>query len=507
MLRLAKFFTLVQNEYIKVLKRLSTKIMLILIILAGIAMPVFAMIVKNINSSYIPDMQEYSIQQFYSKIEYAKSSKGDGWENDVEKYQYLIDKKISFDTWQFEAVEQMYSDEMTLAVSGNPFSGVDLSQYEDVAASMGVNINQIAQSFGMSANPDENVTLSTELAEKIKGMLKDSVESNDYYKFLDAKLECLTALNSSAPAEQLEVLSWEYKYRKENKLVYGENQALDSLIGDISTAKQQVYSYDHMDELPPDVSEADVDAMRDNILVSEYQLENKTYINLATTKAWYYGDFSFWPVFMSTVKLLMVVGILIIVVSGSIVASEFSEGTVKFLLVNPAKRWKIMLSKYFTAVTIGYIMILLLYGVSLIVSLITFGSSYETAAYVSINNGVIESVSPYLHVFKTYMLSGIEVAVMASLAFAISTLVRSSALSIGIGMFTYLIGNTINSIVSLLGFSWAIYLLFANTIIATIAEGASPYFGHTVSFALCILAVHMIVFALTAWDGFVRREI
>ena len=35
---MAKFFRLVKNEYIKTLKKLSTKIMLLLVVLAGIAL-------------------------------------------------------------------------------------------------------------------------------------------------------------------------------------------------------------------------------------------------------------------------------------------------------------------------------------------------------------------------------------------------------------------------------------------------------------------------------------
>ena len=106
------------------------------------------------------------------------------------------------------------------------------------------------------------------------------------------------------------------------------------------------------------------------------------------------------------------------------------------------------------------------------------------------------------------MLSSINVVVMATLAFSISSLVRSASLAIGISLFSLLSGNVIISILKEgLAIDWTRYLLFANIDLAKIASGNSIYTNHSLTFAIGVIAVHLIVFFLIAWDGFTRREI
>jgi len=40
-----------------------------------------------------------------------------------------------------------------------------------------------------------------------------------------------------------------------------------------------------------------------------------------------------------------------------------------------------------------------------------------------------------------------------------------------------------------------------------IINNQTPFLGHTVGFALIVTAVYMVVFLLTAWDAFVRRDV
>lgn len=215
----------------------------------------------------------------------------------------------------------------------------------------------------------------------------------------------------------------------------------------------------------------------------------------------------FWTVFYTSASMISIIGLLIIVVAGSSVASEFSQGTIKFLLINPVKRWKILMAKYFTVISLGYIMLALLYLVMIPAIGVFIGFDGISAPYLYVDNGTVCSISSFLRVAQIYLLNSVSIIIMATLAFAISSLFRSSAFSIGITVFLMLAGNTIVSVLKMFNQDWARYLVFSNTDLASIAEGTPIFAQQSLSFAIIVLIAHMTVFILTAWDGFVKREV
>ena len=84
--------------------------------------------------------------------------------------------------------------------------------------------------------------------------------------------------------------------------------------------------------------------------------------------------------------------LIVVIISGSIVASEFQKGTIRLLVIRPNKRWKILLSKFLTIV-------LLTIGLSLITylaSFITNGILYNFKDYfikdLIINKNIVKSI-------------------------------------------------------------------------------------------------------------------
>ena len=219
------------------------------------------------------------------------------------------------------------------------------------------------------------------------------------------------------------------------------------------------------------------------------------------------GATNFWSAMSMSTSLISLVGLLVIIIAGSCIANEFSQGTIKFLLINPVKRWKILFSKYFTVITFGYIMIALLFVVMIPFAGIFLGFDSISAPYLYISDGNVHEMSPFLHIIKLYLLNSVDVVVMATMAFALSSLFKSSALAIGAGVFCMMGGSTLIQILSMLKQDWARYLLFANTNLASIYEGKSLFPQHSLTFALVVIAVHMVIFLLTAWDGFTKREV
>lgn len=472
---MAKFMRLVENEYIKTLRRVSTIIMLILIILSGIALPVLGVIAEKIILVPSGSLEEF-IENRKQDIEYLKSSKPENWEVSVEQDQFLIDNSIYYDDWRFMLVMDAY----------------------DMKAKI--------------ADFTENKQKLTDAVNK----MIDGLKSNDYYKYAENKIVAneITMKAEGAKTEQIEVANWEYKYRIEHKsgppAAFVEPQ--DDNITKLALVKSQIYDAEHPQPYSQTYTEKEILNLKDDEKIYEYMLEKNIDVNTARLKTWYsigenMPNFDFWTSLFTNVKAVTIVGLMMILIAGGIVANEFSGGTIKFLLINPAKRWKVLMAKYFTAITLGYIMVLILYIVSIIASGVVFGFGKETAAYITVKNGAVSSLNPFIMMLRDYLLAGVGMIVTSTLAFAISSMVRSTALSVGIGLFVYLVGSTINSIISLFGFGWGRYLIFSNMDLVTIMKGESSYFGHSVGLALAVIAVHLFVFLLTAWDGFTKREV
>ena len=152
-------------------------------------------------------------------------------------------------------------------------------------------------------------------------------------------------------------------------------------------------------------------------------------------------------------------------------------------------------------------MLLLTYLLSGLGSMLLFGTDNLGAQYFYVSSGTVKSMPGFVYILRNYMLSSVNILVMSSLAFAISSLVRNTALSVGIGMGAMLGGSLIVTILSAFRLDWARFLIFSNTDLIAISQGNSAFMGQTVGFALCVLGVHLFIFLLTAWDGFVRREV
>lgn len=438
---MAKFFRLVKNEYIKTIKKVSTKIMLILIILAAAGVSVLSFGVKKLSSNDYLFAQEQ--KDFSAEINDLKKMQPEGYEKDIKIYEYLNAQKVKPDSWQ------------AVFALNIPDSIPQEQLYTDV--------------------------------------LDNVIKKNGNWK------KACEILKNNAPANS--GAKWEYEYRLENNIPFGDTWK-DDTITEISDNK------DVLNSLSNEAQSSESKKLDEQVKMNLYRLEHNIDIDVNSTMSNSTdGATNFWSAMSMSTSLISLVGLLVIIIAGSCIANEFSQGTIKFLLINPVKRWKILFSKYFTVITFGYIMIALLFVVMIPFAGIFLGFDSISAPYLYISDGNVHEMSPFLHIIKLYLLNSVDVVVTATMAFALSSLFKSSALAIGTGVFCMMGGSTLIQILSMLKQDWARYLIFANTNLASIYEGKSLFPQHSLTFALVVIAVHMVIFLLTAWDGFTKREV
>lgn len=214
---------------------------------------------------------------------------------------------------------------------------------------------------------------------------------------------------------------------------------------------------------------------------------------------------SFWGYMTSTVNLISVVTMFTIIVAAGIVAGEFTWGTIKLLLIRPASRAKILLSKYMATFIFAVLMLLGLFVFSMGIGALLFGASTLTQPYLFFEAGEVLERNMFSHILMLYSLSSVELLMMVTFAFMISTIFRSSSLAIGLALFLMFTGSQLVHFLS--QYEWVKYILFANTYLVQYIEGTPIVEGMTMTFSLVMLAIYFLIFNVLSWVIFQKRDV
>ena len=441
-----RLYNLIKNEYIKIYKKTSTRIMLVIFLAVCLC---FAPLMKLINHVAI---QQFAIEDPDSynatfidekKREYENIIKNGGEADPLAQYKIELCETIDISSeWQFSAF---------------------------ITA--------------MSSEDKQEIQRMTMLC-----------KANDWRGFCQYKLD-----NSRSAGGK-----WAAQYRLEHDIDFSEeNKKKNNVIDSVSSAM------DGDSDTGMGTSGLTAEEL---VAIGKYQLENEDYVNTSSKGGSLLNidpteKFDFWDVFFKTPYIVTLIGVVMVVVAGASVAGEFSQGTIKFLLINPVKRGKILTAKYISVLSLGILMVIALMVINIPMVGIFFGFDTIGAPYLTLKDGEVIRQSSFIYLFKTYALASVEIIVTTTLSFMISSLLRSTALAIVAGFVVRSIGSTIIAVMAFLKMDWGRYLIFANTDLLSIQNGESSFQEHTVTFALIVVAVHLVVFLLTAWDGFTRRSV
>lgn len=217
-------------------------------------------------------------------------------------------------------------------------------------------------------------------------------------------------------------------------------------------------------------------------------------------------DGTMWSGINGSAQLIVLITLFTVIIAGDSLAGEFSTGTIKLLLIRPANRLKILVSKYLSMIMFGLLLLIILFVVSVLVNglLYRFGSMDLPLVTVDSAGHAIEK-SMMGNLWKTYMLNGVSTIMFVTMAFMISSAFRSSAMAIGLSIFLLFAGTLFLELLH--PFEWSKYMLFANIDLSQYLHGRPYREGMTLTFSIVVLAVHFILFNLTAWLAFTKRDV
>lgn len=217
-------------------------------------------------------------------------------------------------------------------------------------------------------------------------------------------------------------------------------------------------------------------------------------------------DGTMWSGINGSATLVILITLFTVIIAGDSLAGEFSTGTIKLLLIRPASRLKILISKYVSMILFGILLLIVLFVVSVLINGLLYKFGDMSLPMVGLDsNGDIFERNMVLNLWKTYLLNGVSTVMYVTIAFMISSAFRSSAMAIGFSIFALFAGAILMELIQ--RYDWAKYVLFPNLNLAQYLEGRPYQDGMTLSFSIIMLVIYFIVFNLVSWLAFTRRDV
>lgn len=202
--------------------------------------------------------------------------------------------------------------------------------------------------------------------------------------------------------------------------------------------------------------------------------------------------------------------IIVAAVAGSIVSTEFDKGTIKLLLIRPYSRNKILLSKYIVSMFMIIFAILSAFIMQLIVGGIFFGFSslnIPVVIYNFVQNKVMH-INLFKYIFDNVLAVLPEFILLATLAFAISTITNVSTLGValpivGVGAADIINLIAINRNIIPLKYFVTLNWNFTNYLYG----GVNSFPTLSIPFSILICTIYFLIMIITAFIVFNKRNI
>ncbi|BDG48326.1 ABC transporter permease subunit [Parageobacillus sp. KH3-4] len=204
-------------------------------------------------------------------------------------------------------------------------------------------------------------------------------------------------------------------------------------------------------------------------------------------------------------ELVPIVSLILITYASSMVSKEYQWGTMNLLMARPATRTEILLSKFAAVVALYIILCGILALFSLMEGLILYGFRIDSYPTLKIVDGKVVEQSVVLDILKSYFYQFLPVLFFVTVAFAISTILRSNGPAIIMAVVASFVSDPIAQLLS--KYDWSKYLVFANTDLRMYEEGAPLIEGMTLGFSVTILLIYISLLLFLSLFVFKRRDI
>ena len=291
------------------------------------------------------------------------------------------------------------------------------------------------------------------------------------------------------------------EYRLEKNIPYGVDY-LNIALTRYQTSSETLISYDlENKELDFEEQKEYNDALTTKE-ESKYIIETGTDINKSDSLK---GSLQY---FYSQYGVFIIV--VIIMIAGTIVSEEFNKGTIKLLLVKPYTRTQILLSKFLTVLIISAFVIVSTILMQILVGGILFGfeSLFEPVVVYNLSTNAIQEINIFAYLGIQTLTQLPIIILLATLAFAISTIFSNSALAITVSLLGYMGASIINQLAIAYNLTFMKYFVTMNWDLSQYLFGRLPYMeGMNLITSIIICVVYLLIMLIPTFIIFKKRNI
>ena len=311
--------------------------------------------------------------------------------------------------------------------------------------------------------------------------------------------EIIKGLNNEIENAKVEKEIAEYRLKK--NIPYGVDY-LNIALTRYQTSSETLISYDLENK------ELDFEEQKEynNALTtkeeSRYIIETGTDINKSDSLK---GSLQY---FYSQYGVFIIV--VIIMIAGTIVSEEFNKGTIKLLLVKPYTRNQILLSKFLTVLIISAFVIVSTILMQILVGGILFGfeSIFEPVVVYNLSANAIQEINIFAYLGIQTLTQLPIIILLATLAFAISTIFSNSALAITISLLGYMGASIINQLAIAYKLTFMQYFVTMNWDLSQYLFGGLPYMeGMNLITSIIVCVVYLLIMLIPTFIIFKKRNI
>lgn len=202
--------------------------------------------------------------------------------------------------------------------------------------------------------------------------------------------------------------------------------------------------------------------------------------------------------------------VVVVMIAGTIVSEEFNKGTIKLLLVKPYSRNKILMSKAITTLIMIIFIIVVTLVMQILIGGIIFGfdSLSEPVVAYNFNTNTMEEMNIFANLGVQTLTQLPMIILLATLAFAISTLFTNSTLAITISLLGYMSASIINQLAIGYNLQFMKYFVTMNWDLSIYANGALPYMeGMNMTMSIIICVIYFLIMMIPTFIVFKKRNI
>ena len=463
---------LVKNEIIKIVRKKSFYIILIVVLAYIVLSNVMYKYVYTSDYEYYDESYVENLKDRISSLNLDNQQDLDMYVNDkTELDTYELLKQYDKGTWQYKLI---------LEKASSYLSEINTYTYK--------------------IKDEEALNEAKETYNKFTERLK----ANDWKVFVQDELDELKKSQEGLSENekdkstliQIEVL----EMRLKNEIAYGDdykNEALARyqqsklIINELANKSNKSYE-----------QEKQYQSAKEDAEKSRYAIEqSKDIYNTTDAREFLLNVFSKYELFII---------ITIVLIAGAIVSDEFNKGTIKSLLVRPYSRTKILLAKFITVlITVLFIMVVTVI-LQFIIGGILFGFDSLSIPNVVYNfkTGKIMEVG----ILKSIICTGLGklpiYVLLGTLAFALSTLFNNTAVAITITLLGYMASSIVNQFAYYYDMEWLKFFVTPNWDFTQFFYGNLPLIkGMSIPLSIIICLVYFVIMIIPTFVVFNKRNI